>query len=424
MSWIKASIATSLAQLIRLAGGLILIKLVASNLGPDGFGHLGHFMSFIAILGVLAGGGILNGMVKYVAEYKFNRERLISFLSNALAYALFFSTIIFFIMAYFAKAISLLFFNTIEFSGLIIFLASIQYIYALVNLCNGLLNGLRETLKFSKVIVVGTIFGLPFCCYFVIFYGFSGAVIALALVNASLLIPAFVIIFRMNFFHSIKFSFNKKDSMSLFKFTMMQMVSLATLPIVEIYIRGFIAQEAGWHSAGLWQSMVRLSAVNLVFFSSFLSVYFVPTLSGMTDNDKSYAYVCKYILGIGSFFILVAGFIYIFRSFVFSMIFSPDFIIPSRWLAFQLLGDFFKIMAYVIGFYLLAKARLRLYVTAELIQSSLYLTITFAFAKFGDFSSVFPAYAVTYFIYFLICILAFYLLKRSFDPDKKGLISL
>lgn len=413
MTWIKASIATSLAQLVRLLGGLVLIKLVALNLGPDGFGRLGHFISFISILGVLAGGGVLNGLVKYVAEYKSNPEKLNSFLSNSFAYSLVFSTIIFLFLALFAKTISQSFFNTVEFSKLIIFLAAIQYCYALVTLCNGLLNGLRETVKFSKVIVVGTIIGLPLSSYFVMSYGFNGAVIGLAIVNASLLIPGLLAISRMNILPFIKFSFNKIHSLSLFKFTMVQMVSLATLPMVEIYIRVLISHEAGWYNAGLWQSMIRLSAVNLVFFSSFLSVYFMPGLSEIKNSDESFTYVWKYIFGIGLIFIVVASFVYIFRDFVFSLVFSPDFVIPSKWLAFQLVGDFFKIMAYVVGFFLLAKAKLRLYVIAELVQSGLYLFVTFAFAKAGDFSSIFPAYASTYFIYFFLCIFGVYRLRKA-----------
>src|SRR5205085_329169 len=140
-------------------------------------------------------------------------------------------------------------------------LGAIQFSYALVTFCNGTVNGLRETGKFAKIIVVGTMIGLPISCYVVYRFGFSGAVIGLSLMNACLLFPGLFGFYRLGFLKKIKLAFNFRDFRSISKFSLMQIISLATLPLAEIYIRNLIIHDAGWEQAGLWQSLMRLSSV-------------------------------------------------------------------------------------------------------------------------------------------------------------------
>lgn len=418
MSWWKASIATAVAQAFRMLGGLIIIKIIAIYLGPEGFGRLGHFMSMIAILGVLAGGGILNGIVKYVAEYKGAPDRLHPFLSNALAYTLIFSTLLFIAITLSAKQLSLILFGGDEFTQLIIFLGLIQYFYGLVSFCNGTINGLRETTKFAKIIIFGTLIGLPTSYFLIITYGFSGAVLGLAAVNACLLLPAMYELQKLEFFKKIKFSINKQDTIRLSKFSAMQMFSLATLPLAEMYIRSLIIHNAGWHEAGLWQGLMRLSSVYVGFFTTFLAAYYMPTLSEILDKNQIFKYVAKYVVTIGSIFILIAVMVYTFREFVFSVIFSKEFIIPAEYVRYQLTGDLFKIMSYVIGFLIVAKAKTKLYIMAELAQTAFYLGVATWLIKVGGVSKVFPAYAISNFTYFCICLFGLLWFKNTISQNK------
>lgn len=418
MSWLRASLSIAIAHGVRLVGGLIVIKMIAIYLGPDGFGRLGHFMSLIAILGVLAGGGILNGMVKYVSEYKQQPEKLDLFLSNALVYSTIFSSLLFAVLLISAKQISLILFKSVEYSKLIMVLGGIQFLYAMVNFCNGTINGLRETFKFSKILVIGTVIGLPINFYAVSYYGFNGAVIGLAAVNACLLLPALFELSKLEVYKKIKFSFNRQDTFKLSKYSLMQVISLATLPIAEIYVRNLIVDNAGWHETGLWQSLMRLSSVYVGFFTTFLAAYYMPMLSGIFDKDEMVKYVIRYVLGIGMAFAVIAAMLYIFREFVFIVVFSKSFIIPAEYLRFQLLGDLFKIMSYVIAFLIVAKGKASLYVICELVQTGLYLGIAIWFVKVSDVSKVFSAYAVSNFLYFSICLIGLLWFGMALEKNK------
>lgn len=387
-------------------------------MGPEGFGRLGHFMSLIAILSVLAGGGILNGIVKYVAEYKNLPEKLHPFLSNALAYSLIFSLIIFIGIFLSAKQISLVLFGSDEFIQLIIFLGAIQFLYGMVTYCIGTINGLRETAKFAKIITIGTIIALPATYYFITRYGFSGAVMGLAIMNACLLLPAMIELYRLDVIKGIRFALNKQDTIKLSKFSVMQMFSLVTLPLAEIYIRNLIIHDAGWQEAGLWQSLMRLSSVYVGFFTTFLAAYYMPTLSGIFGTKHIFDYVAKYVVILGGIFLVIAAMVYMFRGLVFPLIFSKEFVIPAEYLRFQLIGDLFKIMAYAIGFLMVAKAKTKLYIIGELVQTALYLGVATWLINTGDVSKVFPAYAVSNFMYFTICFLGL-LWFRSASTKRK-----
>ena len=68
MSLAKASVWTATSTLVKIAAGLLVIKLLALSFGPEGVGQAGNFRQLITVLGVLAGAGIFNGVTASVAQ--------------------------------------------------------------------------------------------------------------------------------------------------------------------------------------------------------------------------------------------------------------------------------------------------------------------------------------------------------------------
>lgn len=70
-----------------------------------------------------------------------------------------------------------------------------------------------------------------------------------------------------------------------------------------------------------------------------------------------------------------------------------------------MLGDLFRVCAYVIGFGVVAKARLGLHVAAEGVQYALYVMITLVVIySGGTLADVIRAYVLSYGIYFLLAL--------------------
>lgn len=413
MKLLKAGLAIILAHSVRLLGGLIVLKMIAVYLGPTGLGKLGHFMSLISILSVIAGGGVLNGIVKYVSEYQNDRVKLRLFLANATSYSLAFSFFIFVLFFILSQEISLFLFETPEYKKLIVAIGAIQFCYALVNLYNGTINGVMETRKYAIVLVTGTVLSLLISFFVICNFGFNGAVIALASINASLLLPAWLICNNLKLVTLPSLKINRTDASLLAKFTVMQVLSIATLPLAEIYIRKLIIEGSGWHEAGLWQSVMRLSNVYLGLFSTFLSAYYLPRLSKIAENQKAKEYVLRYVIGIGSLFLVIAVVTYLLSDSIFTLIYSKEFLIPKEFMLYQLFGDLFKTMSYVIGFLILARVNTKTYILAEVVQALLYTSFSVVLFQNGVMLGLFKAYAISNGLYFLFTLTVLQLIHRS-----------
>ena len=67
---------TAMSTVVKMLTGLISVKVVASIIGPSGVALVGQLNNFATIAMSLASGGINNGITKYVAEYKEDKERI------------------------------------------------------------------------------------------------------------------------------------------------------------------------------------------------------------------------------------------------------------------------------------------------------------------------------------------------------------
>ena len=85
MSLAKASLWTASSTIVKIAVGLLVVKLLAISFGPEGVGQAGNFRQLITVLGVLAGAGIFNGVTTYVAQYQQQPRQLRSLIGTASA---------------------------------------------------------------------------------------------------------------------------------------------------------------------------------------------------------------------------------------------------------------------------------------------------------------------------------------------------
>ena len=78
---------TAISTLVKMLTGLIGVKVVASVIGPAGVALVGQLNNFASIAMAVSSGGINSGIIKYVAEYKDNENRIRLLLSTALTKA-------------------------------------------------------------------------------------------------------------------------------------------------------------------------------------------------------------------------------------------------------------------------------------------------------------------------------------------------
>lgn len=415
MNLLNGAILTSCAHLSRIVMGFILIKIIAYYLGAEGMGALGHFMSVSTMVYMIAGGGVINAVIKYSAEYAGQPRQLLRFISVSATYSAIFCLIVMCFGGVFSKEIASLVFKNSGMYWVIIILAAAQVLFAFVNLVVGVSNGLMQTKVYSKIQIFGSLCALPIIWGLISQYGSVGAALSIIVMYAITFVPALYYFWKSNFRSKVFLVKLKKiEFIRLSSYTLMLMTSAVTFPVVEIIIRQMLIDSAGYSAAGIWQGAVKLSSAYLGFFSIFLAYYFMPMVSRIEIKRDIGFLTLKFVMLMMVVFCVGAGVLYVWRAFFIPLILSSSFSSLDDVIIYQLIGDLFKILSYVIGFVAVAKAATKIYITAELVQNALFLLFSVLMLKiYPDTKGVMIGYAISYVVYFFVVIVAFAIYLKS-----------
>jgi PST family polysaccharide transporter len=83
---------------------------------------------------------------------------------------------------------------------------------------------------------------------------------------------------------------------------------------------------------------------------------------------------------------------------------------------YQLIGDFFKIAAWLIAYLMLAKAMTKLFIITEILFSTIYLVLGHVCVDLFGLIGLTIAFAINYFVYFLF--MGCYFRKLIFSKNE------
>lgn len=414
MRGLLANFAAPLAHSLRMGANLVIVKMIAVTLGPVGMGLLGNFMSLTTIVSIFAGGGIATAITKYVAEYRLRPRRLIEFIGSAFAFGFLFSAIFFLGMLIFSRQISLALFGNESYSWLMPMIGVAQLVCFFGTAVISVANGHNRQDVFAVITLVGYLLSIPVSFALILFCGISGAAIALLVVASSAGLPAIYFLRRSRMAKFIRLRLNIDDARRLLRFSFMALVSASLFPLAEIYIRSLIIDLLGHGDAGIWQAMTRLSGAYLGLFTLYLSTSYMPKLSALSDRILISRTVILSLIKIGVLFSGFSVLLYFLKNHVVTILYSAEFLGVTGLIFWYLLGDLFRIISYVIGFLGVAKAALRLYVFCEVVQVGIVvLLFYFSLQAGGKLIDLARAYALAYFLYFVVLFFAFLQFKRG-----------
>lgn len=401
------------SHLSKLVVNLFIMKQIAVRYGPEGLGFLGNFMSLVVLATTLAGGGIVTGIIKYVSQYAHTKKRLSSFISSAFLYTLICSIIVLMIGSLLVNSITDYVFLSREFKHFIYFFFIAQVFVAINNFAFGVINGLRKTKIYSLCTISGNAIAFIISLYMIPHYGYWGAIISISAPAFAAFIPlmGYLLIERVSLKRHFNLSFSSlaKDSVLLSKYSLMLICSAICFPIVEMTVRNFIAQSINLDVAGYWQAITRLSSAYLSFYSLFLSFYFVPIISATTDKKIIIIQVKKMMMFILIMFLPMLVLFSIFKLHMIQFVFSADFLPVADLFILQMLGDLFRVLGWIIGFIIVAKALLRLYILSEVLQASLFIILSYWQLTYSqELQSVIFAYVGSCVMYFILSFSLFY----------------
>jgi PST family polysaccharide transporter len=398
---------TAMGTAARLLAGLVAVKLVAWFAGPEGVGKLGQFMSLMSFLAVLAGGGVGPAVVKYVAEYRDDPQRLSRLLSAALWYAFCASCLMGCVALLFSTQLAQWLLGDVHYAPLIRVLAVAQLGIALVNYILSVVNGFMDVRRLAFIQVSGSIIGIALVICLSRWLHLYGALLALVISQVLWLAVGLPAWWRSPYFRSdmLRMRFDREMTVKLATFSVMTLTSALLPPLVNIAVRDHLAAGFGWQQVGYWQAVSKVSDAYLLFLTTAINIYYLPKLASTHGREAlalelghAYRYILPAVL-------LLAVLVYALREWVTRLLFNADFTQANALYGPQLIGDVIKIASFVLSYLMLAKAMTRLFVISECVFSATYLLLVYLLsARYGLVGAVY-AFAVNYLLYLVFNVL-------------------
>ena len=403
MTLVKTSLLNGIAVVIKMLTLLGLNKLLAMYVGPSGYAAIGQFQNAIQMVSTIASGSINTGVTKYTAEYQRNEDQQQNVWRTASTIALVTSIFSSVLVAIFSKQLASWFLKDEIYSGVFLWFAITLTFFVFNSLLLAILNGKKEIKKYVVINIAGSIVSLIVTSVLVIYFGLSGALVAIATNQSITLLVTIALVYRAPWVKWIYF-FGRIDlniARKLAKFTVMALVSALSIPTSHILVRNHLGETLGWEAAGYWEAMWRLSAAYLMLVTTTLSVYYLPKLSELKDATEIRSEIVqgyKLILPVAAFCALV---IYEFRDFIITTLFTIEFTPMRELFAWQMIGDTLKIGSWILGYLFIAKAMMLVFVVSEIFFSATFFLLVYFLQPLYGIESTAIAHAINYFFYFL-----------------------
>ncbi len=370
---------------------------------------VGNFRNFFTSVEAVATMGFQNGIIKYVSEAQQHKKKLnltlSTIASTLLASTLLVASIVFFLGEY----LSLTLFGSALYRDVFTVMSIAIPFYVSSLFFIGVLNGLSQFRKVIYVSIFGNLLALVISTYLIIEHRTFGALLSVVAAPALTFFIPFVYVWRVLEFQQLFILKNFDFALlkNLGEFSLMAIVSSIFAPMVFVALRNQITDGAGAEHAGYWEAMMRFSGYYFLFLSTILTVYFLPKLSRAKPGIQAKTVIFTYYKRLMPVFVAGLVLVYFLRDFLVKLVFSPEFLPVSDLFFYQIVGDFFKAMALILGYIFFARKLTLAFLVFELLSVCiLYFSSTFLIAQFMEKGAV-MAHAFTYSVYFFALLVYF-----------------
>lgn len=406
---IKVLSLNSISVAVNFLFGIISVKIISVYLGVSGMALLGSFRNFTSIVKSISTIGINNSIIKLFIENKQDRKELNVIFSTFFWVFLLISVTLAIFGVVLSKGISEYLFYTDVYSIPIQLFSVFQPLIVINVFWMAIFNGLKAFKKIVIIQIVSNILIFVLTIILIIYHNFFGALIAIALSELIMILVTYLFVKRDISF----FTFNLKKIISnkyinvIKKFALMGLLSGVLVPLVTILIRNKIIDSNGIEEAGIWDATLRISAYYMMFFSSGLTLYYLPTLASLKTDLEFRKELFSYFKIFVPFFVLMIMIIYIFKSYLIKFVFTAEFQDVDSLLKWQLLGDFFRVMTLAFGYQIVVKTMMKLYFFGEIFYNATYYLLTIYLIKEYHVEGVMQAYFYTNVIHFVFILFMF-----------------
>jgi len=370
---------------------------------------MGSFRNFALMLKSVATLGISNSIVKLFVENKEDKRELSVIYSTFFWIFLFISSALALFVLLFASPISTFLFYTNKYTTPIRFFGLLLPLMVINTFWLAIYNGLEKFKRILLIQIISNVLVFGLTALLIWKKNIFGGLLSVAFGEVLMVLATFIFVSRQADY--FKFDLQKLISKKYFniikKFSVMALLTAIIAPLTLLFIRNMIVEKYAIQEAGIWDAVNRLSSFYMIFFSSGLSLYYMPKLASIHTESEFKTELKSYFKVFVPLFLVMLIVIYIGKGIILKLAFTPEFSKVESVLIWQLLGDFFRIMTLAFGFQILVKTMMKRYFLVEIVFNSMYFLLSFYLIKENATEGVLQAYFITNVLCFLLVIVLF-----------------
>lgn len=405
MNFLRTSFYSGISTGISLITKLITTKIIAIYLSTDGMFLIGQLKDFLNLSKTISTAGISNGVIKYTAEYKDDKKNFAKIIATGFRVHLIFSFIVLSLTFAFNDWLSNYLFKNSEYATYLLLLGFSTFCISFHTFFMSILNGIRKIKLYITINIIATILGAIILVYLVINHKTIGAFYAFLINQLIAFIISLILLliyspFQLSYFFKIRSSINNSYK-KLINYTIMAIVSPICLVAATFFVRNFLSNEISTDYSGAWEGLWRMSAMYLMFLTTTLKFYLIPSFSIKSGNElkKEVFYIWKHIIPIVS---IIALSVFLLKDLLITLFLSKEFLLISSLIGFQLLGDTFKINCWVLGNILISKAKTKTFIFFQIEWALVFCSMSILLVKTYGFIGVGIAYFIAYLVHFIL----------------------
>ncbi len=396
------------AVVFRTLGGLTINKLFAITLGTPGITLLSHFQNLTSLFTQLPNEGVHRSVMKYWSdpeENEQNRLRLFKtgFWVTSMIFIVTLGVLYFWHHQYFFDRF-IDQYTPRQF--LLIFIPAI-FLMLMSGYLNAVVLALREV-KAYAIINVSTSIILVSTVYLGVTFGtMDQALLSFAIGYGAMFFCVLgYLIYRRR---EVKLGMGKPDLESfkkIWKFVAMAVSAIVFGKLLDFGVRDYAIDLYGLDKTGLWQSVAKMSSSYLLVFAGTVGVVYYPKMASLIyDHQKLRNYVLK-VMGFAAFVTLIClGIYYLNKEFFLRVFFAEGFEKAAYLVRFQIVGDFFAIISYLLAYLLSARVETMKYISAQFFSAVIYLSFISVLMNRYDLEGLTIAYMWRHIGFFLILVI-------------------
>lgn len=406
MSLIRTSALNGVATVVRMAVAIGLNKVLALLVGPAGYAVIGQFQNMFSVVTTFATGAVNTGVTKGTAAYGDDPERQRALWRTAATVVLGTSLTAAILVAAFSRPLSEAFLGGPERAGVLVWAAISIVPISLNALLLAILTGLKDVRRYVTSNIAGSILSLILTGALTWYRGLEGALIALSLNQAVVIVVTLVQVRHCAWFEPQRWlgALDRRELRGLGGYTLMSATTALVGPTSLLMVRNILVGRFGLAYAGYWDAMWRISTIYLTLITTTLTLYYLPRVAELRDWDELRAelrHVLKIV--VPAVAALALG-LFVLRDLVVAMLFSGSFAPMKQLFAWQLAGDILKITAWLFAFLMVGRGLVVEFIVTEVLAAVVFTFGTWVLTGWMGFRGVAAAHCLNYGVYLLVVV--------------------